>query len=208
MQNNLKVIMESKGISQKDLAQITGVSASTICSILSGKRFFGAKSIKKIAETLGISEFDLVNPNFDPSSIKIDYFENQKNEINKDERGELGESDLDDVYFRDTMKILKELCKGRYLNSKQRIALASEIYKKVEECRKAGENEKKEIISHAKIEILVNEGLVKFFSGKESLNLLKTNISLANETNKTETGKKDNSEDDLRKSGATSSSRA
>ena len=52
----LKEIMSTRGLKQKDLIEITGVSSSNMSHYLSEKRFPSDKTIKKMAIALGVPE--------------------------------------------------------------------------------------------------------------------------------------------------------
>jgi transcriptional regulator with XRE-family HTH domain len=202
--NNLYHIRTIKRVSLTELAQQVGVSRQLLWGFEKGRNNISFEVLEKTANLLNVSqkqilgkeEIDKIDDSvsFDKKSV---FFQRTRSSDKK----ELTE--LNNVYFRDTMEILEELCKDKNLSSEQKIELASEIYKKVAEYKKEdGEKEKEieELISHAKIEILVNEGLVKFFSKEKSSKILKNNINPANEPNKTENEKGNLSENNERES--------
>ncbi|PZX07945.1 putative transcriptional regulator [Psychrobacillus insolitus] len=59
MNNNIADIRKSKGISQKELAEMIGVSANWMNHIEKGKRRPSTKTLEKIAEMLQISIKDI-----------------------------------------------------------------------------------------------------------------------------------------------------
>jgi transcriptional regulator with XRE-family HTH domain len=52
---NLKLILEIKGLSQKDLSEKTGITQATISRYINGSRLPSAESIITICEELNIS---------------------------------------------------------------------------------------------------------------------------------------------------------
>ena len=57
---NLRYYMEAKGKTQKELAEIVGVSAPTINDWISGKKFPRIDRIEKLANYFGILKSDLI----------------------------------------------------------------------------------------------------------------------------------------------------
>lgn len=55
-QETLKAIMEQKGVTQAELAQLSGVPKSSICQYLAGKTVPGAKRKTELALSLGLEE--------------------------------------------------------------------------------------------------------------------------------------------------------
>lgn len=59
MKNNIAVIRKEKGFSQKDFAEMVGISANWMNHIENGKRRPSIKTIEMIAEKLGVSVKDI-----------------------------------------------------------------------------------------------------------------------------------------------------
>lgn len=70
---NLWKYMESKGISQKELAEIIGVSAPTMNEWLKAKKYPRIDKIEKLADYFGILKSDLIEEKTE------EHFETQKN---------------------------------------------------------------------------------------------------------------------------------
>ncbi|WP_217951347.1 helix-turn-helix domain-containing protein [Granulicatella adiacens] len=62
MERRLKVILASKGMTAKDLSNITKISQSTISSFLNGKRDIKFSTLKKICLALSIDIRELFIP--------------------------------------------------------------------------------------------------------------------------------------------------
>ena len=62
MERRLKVILASKGMTAKDLSNITKISQSTISSFLNGKRDIKFSTLKKICLALYIDIRELFIP--------------------------------------------------------------------------------------------------------------------------------------------------
>lgn len=58
---NLRQAMEGKNINQKRLAQLAGVTESSVCRYLQGNRRFNMATCAKLAEALGVSIDFLLN---------------------------------------------------------------------------------------------------------------------------------------------------
>jgi len=207
--NNLSHIRTIKRVSLTELAQQVGVSRQLLWGFEKGRNKISFEVLEKTANLLNVSpkqilgeeEIDKIDDSVSFDKKSVFFQKTQSSETKTKDKKELTE--LNNVYFRNTMEILEELCKDRHLSSEQKIELASEIYKKVAEYKKEDGEKKKEIeklISHAKIELLVNEGLIKFFSKEKSSKILKNNINPANEPNKTENEKGNLSENNNRES--------
>ena len=52
--NAIKAFRKRKGLSQKDLAQVCGLSANAMCSIENNESFPSRESLEKISAALGI----------------------------------------------------------------------------------------------------------------------------------------------------------
>ena len=63
--DKLKVIMSERGFSQKDLAQMLGVSSPTICNMLQSD--IRISSLERIADALGVSAAYLLSDEEDES---------------------------------------------------------------------------------------------------------------------------------------------
>lgn len=61
IKKSLNIAMAQKGISQKELAKISGVAESTISLIMSGKRSPNISTLGKLAAALDISYPQLIN---------------------------------------------------------------------------------------------------------------------------------------------------
>lgn len=70
---NLRRHMESKGITQKELAEIIGVSAPTMNDWLQAKKYPRIDKIEKLADYFGVLKSDLIEEK------TKEYFETQKN---------------------------------------------------------------------------------------------------------------------------------
>lgn len=70
---NLRKYMESKGITQKELAEIIGVSAPTLNEWLQAKKYPRIDKIEKLANYFGILKSDLIEEKSE------EHFEIQKN---------------------------------------------------------------------------------------------------------------------------------
>ena len=70
---NLRKYMESKGITQKELAEIIGVSAPTMNEWLQAKKYPRIDKIEKLANYFGILKSDLIEEKSE------EHFETQKN---------------------------------------------------------------------------------------------------------------------------------
>ena len=70
---NLKKYMDNKGINQKELAEIIGVSAPTLNEWLQKKKYPRIDKIEKLANFFGILKSDLIEEKSE------EYFEMQKN---------------------------------------------------------------------------------------------------------------------------------
>ena len=66
--DKLKVIMSERGFSQKDLAQMLGVSSPTICNML--QRDIRISSLERIADALGVSAAYLLSDEEDESKTE------------------------------------------------------------------------------------------------------------------------------------------
>lgn len=181
MKNNLKAVRESKGITQRQLAKMTGLATATICYLDKNKRFFSRDSLQKIAAALGCKEEDLLAEAGEAANSVA-----SKNDKNIHESSQA----LNPVLFRYTLEILDELTKGRNLSSDQKIELATGIYSKVEEYERAEGVDKSKLLSQAKISLMIDEGLVNFLSKKEQNEI--QNLKIANEPS----AKKENCSDD------------
>ena len=58
---NIKTIRKTKGLTQKQLGQLLGVSQAAIGQFESGKSNLTIDTIKKIAEALEVSEYELMH---------------------------------------------------------------------------------------------------------------------------------------------------
>lgn len=58
--NRIKAIRESKGLSQKQLANIVSVSAPFLCDLEKGRRGANPETWKKLADALGVDVPDLM----------------------------------------------------------------------------------------------------------------------------------------------------
>lgn len=56
-------LRERKGLSQKDLGALAGVTAPAITMWETGKRFPRGKNLKNLAKALGVSESSILDPN-------------------------------------------------------------------------------------------------------------------------------------------------
>ena len=70
---NLRRHMESKGITQKELAEIIGVSAPTMNDWLQAKKYPRIDKIEKLADYFGVLKSDLIEEKTE------EHFETQKN---------------------------------------------------------------------------------------------------------------------------------
>ena len=61
---NLKAIMESEGLSYKDLGDKMGLSKQRISALFNDSRNVTLNTVEKIADALNIEETDLFDPNF------------------------------------------------------------------------------------------------------------------------------------------------
>ena len=59
--NNLRRIMESKGIEQRTLAEVVGVSDASVSFWLSADRYPSPGKIQKIADFLGVRKTQLID---------------------------------------------------------------------------------------------------------------------------------------------------
>ncbi len=82
---NLKIARESKGMSQKEVADGIGVAKSTYSLYESGNREPNVQTIKKIADLLNISADTLLGINEEPTTIAahFDGDEYTEEELNK-----------------------------------------------------------------------------------------------------------------------------
>jgi transcriptional regulator with XRE-family HTH domain len=162
--NNLSHIRTIKRVSLTELAQQVGVSRQLLWGFEKGRNKISFEVLEKTANLLNVSpkqilgeeEIDKIDDSVSFDKKSVFFQKTQSSETKTKDKKELTE--LNNVYFRNTMEILEELCKDRHLSSEQKIELASEIYKKVAEYKKEDGEKKKEIeklISHAKIELLV-----------------------------------------------------
>ena len=58
--NNIKLLMKSKGYTQKKLAQRSGCTEASICKYVRGERTPTLKTAKRIAKALGVTIDDLI----------------------------------------------------------------------------------------------------------------------------------------------------
>lgn len=68
---NLKGIMKEKGIEQKTLAQVIGVSDAAVSFWLSGQKYPSPGKVQKIADFLGVRKSQLIDKN-PPVSFKVE----------------------------------------------------------------------------------------------------------------------------------------
>lgn len=66
---NLKLVRERKGLSQKDMAENIGVAKSTYSLYESGNREPNVQTIKKIADTLNVSADELLGIDEEPTTL-------------------------------------------------------------------------------------------------------------------------------------------
>jgi len=57
----LKVLLEERGMAQKDLARQTGLTETSISRYASGERMPNARSLMRIAKALGVDEKTLID---------------------------------------------------------------------------------------------------------------------------------------------------
>lgn len=84
---NLRAARERKHMTQKEVADSIGVAKSTYSLYESGNREPNVQTIKKIADTLGISADDLLGLNSDSFSTMAAHFDGS----------EFTEDELDDI---------------------------------------------------------------------------------------------------------------
>lgn len=71
---NIKLARKSKGISQKNLAEMLGISTAYLCQLEGGQRNLDVSLLKRIASSLNVTEFDLMAENvssFDMPARKV-----------------------------------------------------------------------------------------------------------------------------------------
>lgn len=68
---NLKGIMKEKGIEQKTLAQVIGVSDAAVSFWLNGQKYPSPGKVQKIADFLGVRKSQLIDKN-PPVSFKVE----------------------------------------------------------------------------------------------------------------------------------------
>ena len=68
---NLREIMKEKGIEQKTLAQVIGVSDAAVSFWLSGQKYPSPGKVQKIADFLGVRKSQLIDKN-PPVSFKVE----------------------------------------------------------------------------------------------------------------------------------------
>lgn len=68
---NLREIMKEKGIEQKTLAQVIGVSDAAVSFWLNGQKFPSPGKVQKIADFLGVRKSQLIDKN-PPVSFKVE----------------------------------------------------------------------------------------------------------------------------------------
>lgn len=76
--NNLKYYMDKSGMNQKEMAQITGVSAPAFCDWLNGKKYPRIDKIEILANYFGIRKSDLIEERKNNSHDKITLTEGEK----------------------------------------------------------------------------------------------------------------------------------
>lgn len=69
--NNLRRILESKGIEQKALAEVVGVSDASVSFWLSADRYPSPGKIQKIADFLGVRKTQLIDET-PPVSVEVE----------------------------------------------------------------------------------------------------------------------------------------
>lgn len=68
---NLREIMKEKGIEQKTLAQVIGVSDAAVSFWLNGQKYPSPGKVQKIADFLGVRKSQLIDKN-PPVSFKVE----------------------------------------------------------------------------------------------------------------------------------------
>lgn len=64
---NLKAIMDSRGISYKDLGDKMGLSKQRVSAMFNDDRGISLATVAKVAKALGVEETDLFNPKYKPN---------------------------------------------------------------------------------------------------------------------------------------------
>lgn len=122
--NELKNIIENariaKGISQRELAKLSGISRSTLNDIINGKiKKVDVDSLKKIAETLDLSLTNLLKvAGYDEflDYLSLDKYKNKSTKDLKEMIEKYKESELDLLDF-DAQKIKKVFELQGYINN-------------------------------------------------------------------------------------------
>lgn len=70
---NIKLRLENKGLTQKKLAELWGISSAATSKLLSGERKIDTEKAFKAADFLGCSVYDLVMPVIPARLANLDY---------------------------------------------------------------------------------------------------------------------------------------
>ena len=61
---NLKAIMDSKGLSYKDLGDMMGLTKGRVSALFNSESGITLNTVEKVAAALSVEETDLFDPNF------------------------------------------------------------------------------------------------------------------------------------------------
>lgn len=68
---NLYRVMSDNGITRKQLSKLTGISYNTICDYFNDKSYPSRNNLRKLADTLGVTEAELRGDSDSPTKIPV-----------------------------------------------------------------------------------------------------------------------------------------